>query len=283
MLERYPAVLGEFVWTGFDYLGEPTPYNNDATVLLNFSTPEEREMQQKKLEEMGKIQVPSRSSYFGIIDLCGFPKDRFYNYQAHWRPDLPMAHILPHWNWPEREGQITPVHVYTSGDEAELFLNGKSQGRKKKGEYEYRLRWENVHYAPGELRVVAYKNGKKWAEESIHTTGKPAVLQLEADRPIIQADGKDLCFVTLRVLDAQGRMVPTADLPIHFSLEGSGKIIATGNGNAACHESFQSPDRTSFNGLALAIIQGLEDTPDTLILHAEAKGMQSAEIKIKTQ
>ena len=283
MLARYPAVLGEFVWTGFDYLGEPTPYNNDATVLLNFSSPEEREKQQKKLAEMGKIQVPSRSSYFGIIDLCGFPKDRFYNYQAHWRPDFPMAHILPHWNWPNRVGQLTPVYVYTSGDEAELFLNGKSQGRKEKGEYEYRLRWNNVYYAPGELRVVAYKNGKKWAEETVQTTGKPAALQLTADRQVIHADGKDLSFVTLRVLDAKGRMVPTADIPIHFSLEGSGKIIATGSGNAASHESFQSPDRTSFNGLALAIIQAEADAPGTLVLHAEAKGMRPAKIKIQTR
>ena len=130
--DEFPFVAGEFVWTGFDYIGEPTPYNRDVTNLLNFTDPEEKAKMAKELEELGKIEVPSRSSYFGIIDLAGFKKDRFYIYQARWRPDLPMAHILPHWNWPERVGEITPVHVYTSGDEAELFLNGKSLGKKKK-------------------------------------------------------------------------------------------------------------------------------------------------------
>ncbi len=134
----------------------------------------------KELKELGKIPVPSRSSYFGIIDLAGFRKDRFYLYQARWRPDLPMAHILPHWNWPDRVGQVTPVHVYTSGDEAELFLNGKSLGRKKKGQYEYRLRWDDVVYQPGELKVVAYKQGKKWAQDVVTTTGPAAKLILQA-------------------------------------------------------------------------------------------------------
>src|SRR5208283_5395077 len=144
--EKHPYVGGEFVWTGWDYLGEPTPFDS------------------------------SRSSYSGIIDLAGFKKDRFYLYQAHWRPDFPMAHILPHWTWPERVGQVTPVHVFTSGDEAELFLNGKSLGRKKKGAYEYRLRWDDVVYEPGTLRVVAYNNGKKWATDEVRTAGAPAIL-----------------------------------------------------------------------------------------------------------
>ena len=127
--------------------------------LLNYTDPAERARAEKELKEIGKIRVPSRSSYFGIIDLAGFPKDRFYLYQARWRPDFPMAHILPHWNWPDRVGQITPVHVYTSGDSAELFLNGKSLGLKTKEQYEYRLRWDDVVYQPGELKVVAYKDG----------------------------------------------------------------------------------------------------------------------------
>src|SRR6266496_2826680 len=135
--DEFPFVAGEFVWTGFDYLGEPTPYGGDASNLLNFTDPAEQALMAKELKEFSKIKVPSRSSYFGIIDLDGFKKDRFYIYQAHWRPDFPMAHILPHWNWPERVEQITPVHVYTSGDEAEVFLNGRSLGRKKKGTYEY--------------------------------------------------------------------------------------------------------------------------------------------------
>ncbi|HKL23100.1 MAG TPA: glycoside hydrolase family 2 TIM barrel-domain containing protein, partial [Tichowtungia sp.] len=152
-LDRLPSLFGEFVWTGFDYIGEPTPYNKDKTNLLNFNDPEQRKKVEEELAKLDGMN-PARSSYFGIIDLCGFPKDRFYIYQARWRPELPMVHILPHWNWPERIGQVTPVHVYTSGDEAELFLNGKSLGRKKKGQYEYRLRWDDVVYQPGELKVV---------------------------------------------------------------------------------------------------------------------------------
>ncbi|MFO1489236.1 MAG: beta-galactosidase GalB, partial [Verrucomicrobiota bacterium] len=175
-------VAGEFVWTGFDYIGEPTPYDSDSSNLLNYSDPVERAKAEKELKELGKIKVPSRSSYFGIIDLAGFKKDRFYIYQAHWRPELPMAHILPHWNWPDRVGQVTPVHVYTSGDEAELFLNGKSLGRKKKGPLEYRLRWNDVVYQPGELKVVAYKNGRRWATDSVKTTGAATQLGLRPDR-----------------------------------------------------------------------------------------------------
>ena len=129
--DKNSFVFGEFVWTGFDYLGEPTPYNGDMTNLLNFSDPAEKAKMQAILDSLGRIRVPSRSSYFGIIDLAGFKKDRFYIYQAKWRPNVRMAHILPHWNWPERVGQVTPVHVYTSGDEAELFLNGRSLGKKK--------------------------------------------------------------------------------------------------------------------------------------------------------
>ena len=128
-LDDNPFVAGEFVWTGFDYLGEPTPYNDDTTNLLNFTDSAQQERAAKELAALKKIQVPSRSSYFGIVDLAGFKKDRFYLYQARWRPELPMAHLLPHWNWPERVGQVTPVHLYTSGDEAELFLNGQSLGR----------------------------------------------------------------------------------------------------------------------------------------------------------
>jgi len=169
--------------------------------LLNFTDPAEKARMQKELEALGRIKVPSRSSYFGIIDLAGFPKDRYYLYQARWRPDFPMAHILPHWNWPDRVGQVTPVHVYTSGDSAELFLNGKSLGLKKKGPYEYRLHWDDVVYQPGELKVVAYKNGKEWATDVMKTTGPAAKLKLQADHNTIKADGQDLSFVTVTVAD----------------------------------------------------------------------------------
>ena len=177
---RYPNLMGEFVWTGFDYLGEPTPYNSDETNLLNFrDDPAKKAELQQKLEELRKSKAPSRSSYFGIVDLAGFPKDRFYLYQAHWRPDYPMAHILPHWNWSDRLDSITPVNVYTSGDEAELFVNGKSLGKKiKRPGEDFRLIWEDVKYQPGVVQVIAYKNGRKWATDEVKTTGSPSKLSL---------------------------------------------------------------------------------------------------------
>jgi beta-galactosidase len=281
--DEFPYVAGEFVWTGFDYLGEPTPYNSDTSNLLNFTDPAEKARLAKELDEIGKIRVPSRSSYFGIIDLAGFKKDRFYIYQARWRPELPMAHILPHWNWPERVGQVTPIHVYTSGDEAELFLNGKSLGKKKKGQYEYRLHWDDVSYQPGELKVVAYKNGKKWAAETMKTTGPAAKLVLSADKySYLKADGRDLSYVTVTIADNAGLLVPRSKNRISFSISGPGEIIATDNGDATNLESFQSKERNAFNGLALVIVRhNGEPGPGTIILKAESPGLKSAEVKIR--
>ena len=267
--DKNPFVAGEFVWTGFDYIGEPTPYNSDLSNLNNYSDPAERARAEKELAELGKIPSPSRSSYFGIVDLAGFPKDRYYLYMAHWRPDFPMAHILPHWNWPGREGQITPVHVYTSGDEAELFLNGKSLGRKKKGQFEYRLRWDDVKYEPGELRVVAYKNGKKWATDEVHTTGPATKLLLAADREKITADGKDLSYVTVTVADSKGRLVPRSMNHIKFDIEGPGEIVAVDNGDATSHEPFQAKERNAFNGLALVIVHATQPGKITLTAHSD--------------
>lgn len=251
-LAQHPYVAGGFVWSGWDYLGEPTPYYG------------------------------ARSSYFGVIDLAGFPKDRFYLYQAHWRPELPMAHILPHWNWPGRVGEITPVHVFTSGDEAELFLNGESLGRKPKGEYEYRLRWDEVRYAPGELKVVAYRNGEEWATDTVETTGAPAALELVPDRSAIAADGDDLAFVTVRVLDDHGRVVPAADNLVGFSIAGPGDIAATDNGDPTSLVSFHSPQRAVFNGLGLVIVRGRRGERGTLTLSATAKGLRGASVNITT-
>ncbi len=210
--DKEPATAGEFVWTGFDYLGEPTPYDRDSSTLLNFTDPAEQAKAAETIKAGSKITVPSRSSYFGIVDLCGFPKDRFYIYQARWRPDLPMAHILPHWSWPERVGQVTPVHVYTSGDEAELFLNGKSLGRKKRGAFEYRLRWNDVVYQPGELHVVAYKNGKKWAEDTVRTTDAASATSMSADRPTIAADGSrsSLSITAMRPISSRSSRLTAA-------------------------------------------------------------------------
>jgi beta-galactosidase len=280
--DENPGVAGEFVWTGFDYLGEPTPYNRDTTNLLNFTNAEEKANMLEELEELGKIEVPSRSSYFGIIDLAGFKKDRFYIYQARWRPDLPMVHILPHWNWPERAGQVTPVHVYTSGDEAELFLNGKSLGKKKKEQYQYRLRWDDVQYEPGELRAVAYKDGKPWAEAETRTTGPAAKLALQPDRNELSADGADLSFVTVSVVDKDGLAVPRSKNRIKFEIEGPGEIVAVDNGDATCHESFQAKEYNAYNGLCLVIIRSKAGQAGSIKLKAQSDGLESAATGILT-
>lgn len=249
-LDRHPYVAGGFIWSGMDYLGEPTPYYS------------------------------ARSSYFGAVDLAGFKKDRFYIYQAHWRPDLPMAHIFPHWNWSGREGEVTPVHVATSGDEAELFLNGESLGRKQKGEFEYRLRWDNVKYIPGELKVVAYKDGKEWAEDVVKTTGEATALEASADRNEINADGKDLSFITVEVKDADGLTVPTAMNKIKFSIEGAGEIVATDNGDPTNFTPFPSHEREAFNGLALVVVKGIDGESGEFTVIAESEGLETARIRI---
>ncbi len=281
-LDEFPFTAGEFVWTGFDYLGEPTPYDRDSTALLNFTDPGRQDQASKELKDTTKIKVPSRSSYFGIVDLAGFKKDRFYIYQARWRPDLPMAHILPHWNWPERAGQVTPVHVYTSGDEAELFLNGRSLGRKKKAQYEYRLRWDEVKYEPGELRVVAYKNGRPWAEDRMKTTGSAARLILKVDHARIKSDGDDLAFVTVMITDRDGLPVPRANNRIQFEVSGPGEIVATDNGDPTNLESFQAKDRNAFNGLCLVIIRSHRGKPGIIKLRAKSAGLNPAEISINS-
>jgi beta-galactosidase len=281
-LDQAPYVAGEFVWTGFDYLGEPTPYNRDATNVLNFSDAAAQQRMAAELKELGKIRVPSRSSYFGIVDLAGFKKDRFYLYQAHWRPDLPMAHLLPHWTWPDRVGQVTPVHVYTSGDEAELFLNGHSLGRKKKPALTYRLRWDAVVYQPGELKVVAYRNGRRWATDTRRTAGPAAALVLAADRTRIAADGLDLAFLTVRVVDRRGELVPRANQPIRFRVTGPGEIVATDNGDATSHVPFASQTRPAYNGLALVIVRGRAGQHGAVHVHAEADGLGSAEVTLTT-
>ena len=244
-LDRHPYVAGEFVWTGFDYLGEPTPY------------------------------YTSRSSYSGILDLAGFRKDRFWLYQARWRPDLPMAHLLPHWTWPERVGQVTPVHVFTSGDEAELFLNGRSLGRRKKGAFEYRLRWDSVTYAPGTLEVVAYREGRRWATDRVRTAGAAARLEATPDRATIRADGRDLAFVTVRVTDAAGVTAPRADHALRFTIDGPGEIVATDNGDPTSFEPFQAPARRAFNGLALVIVRAKPGRRGPITLRAGGDGLRT--------
>jgi beta-galactosidase len=250
-LDQNPYTAGEFVWTGFDYLGEPTPY------------------------------YEARSAYSGIIDLAGFKKDRFWLYQSRWRPDLPMAHILPHWTWPERVGQVTPVHVFTSGDEAELFVNGRSQGRQKKAPYAYRLRWDFVTYEPGELLVVAYKDGKEWTRETVRSAGAAAALQAAADRASIAADGRDLSFITVRIVDKDGVTVPRAHGRVRFTVEGPGELVATDNGDPTSFESFQSPQRAAFNGLVLGIVRASAGAGGAIRVRIEADGLRPTLVTLR--
>jgi beta-galactosidase len=249
-LDRHPYVAGEFVWTGFVYLGEPTPY------------------------------YESRSSYSGILDLAGFKKDRFYLYQARWRPDHAMAHLLPHWTWPERVGQVTPVHVFTSGDEAELLLNGRSLGRKRKGAFEYRLRWDDVEYEPGTLEVVAYKGGRKWATDAVTTAQAPARLEAAPDRAAIRADGRDLAFVTVRVVDVSGVLVPRADPRVEVAIEGPGEIVATDNGDATSFEPFPSHGRRAFSGLVLVIVRAKAGEAGPIRLTASSEGLTAGRVAL---
>ncbi|MBV5282149.1 MAG: DUF4982 domain-containing protein [Paludibacter sp.] len=252
-LDQHPFVAGEFVWTGWDHLGEPTPY------------------------------YESRSAYCGMIDLAGFKKDRFYLYQSHWRQEFPMVHLLPHWNWAERVGEVTPVHIFTSGDEAELFLNGKSLGKKKKAQYEYRLRWDSVRYEPGELKVIAYKNGLKWVENTVKTTGTATKLLASADREIINSDGKDLTFITVQIVDKDGLVVPRSNNSIEFSIDGPGEIVATDNGDATNMVSFASKEREAFNGLCLVIVRSKAGEKGTITVTAKSNGLKESQINIQSK
>jgi beta-galactosidase len=248
--ENNPVVSGMFVWTGFDYLGEPTPYT-----------------------------WPARSSYFGIMDLAGFPKDVYHLYKSAWTNE-PVLHILPHWNW--KAGQtIDVISYYSQADEVELYLNGVSQGKKSKQGQDMKVMWR-LTYAPGELRAVSRKNGKTVLEKTIRTAGAAAKLELIADRSTIKADGKDLSFVTVRVLDKDGNLIPNADQLISFKLEGDAKIAAVDNGSPISHESFQGNQREAFNGLALAIIKAGEKA-STVTLTASSAGLQSATVAIQVK
>ena len=278
--DQAPFNAGEFVWTGFDYLGEPTPYGFDPYVLQAIKDPAEHARMEERGKELEKIQVTSRSSYFGILDLAGLKKDRFFIYQSRWRPDLPMAHLLPHWTWPERVGLVTPVHVYTSGDEAELFLNGRSLGRKAKAAMEYRIRWDDVVYEPGELKVVAYRNGKPWATDVERTAGPAAAIALSADRSSLSSDGSDLAYITVRINDRDGNLVPRASNRIRFSVSGPGDIIAVDNGDPTSFAPFQAPERNAFNGQCIAIVRARRDAAGGIVLTAESDGLAFATVGI---
>lgn len=253
--DEHPEVGGQFVWTGFDYLGEPTPF--------------------------GEKDDPARSSYFGIIDLAGFPKDRFYLYQAKWRPDLPMAHLVPHWTWPGRAGRTTPVFVYTSGDEAELFLNGRSLGKRHAKPGEYRLRWDDVRYEPGELKVVVTRNGRPWAEAAERTAGPAAAIRLEADRTLLPG-GRATAYLTASVVDKDGTPCPDAANRIRFTISGPARIVATDNGDPTCLEPFEESNRAAFHGLALAIVRTEAGASGPITVAAGSPGLAPASVELKS-
>lgn len=286
MDDDYPWMIGQFVWTGFDYLGEPSPYDTDAW--------------------------PSHSSVFGIIDLASLPKDRYYLYRSQWNSESPTLHVLPHWNWAGREGKVTPVVAYTSYPTAELFINGKSYGKKSKAAAEpldyskrhslpfyernkawnddrmqdrkamdrYRLIWDDAVYEPGEVKVVAYDAEGKPAEEKIvRTAGKADHLVLSANREALNADGDDLVYITVQAADKNGNIVPTDSREVKFAVKGAGKFRAAANGDPTSLRLFHLPATDLFSGAATAIVQA-DATKGTITLEAKAKGLKGAKITI---
>ena len=281
--DEVPECAGEFVWTGYDYLGEPTPYNLDPSVLTNFHTEEEKQAAIALFESWGqKVMMeplPSRSSYFGIMDLAGFPKDRFWLYQARWAPETHQAHILPHWTWPGREGEVTPVHVYAAGTVAELFLNGESLGVRERGPQEYRFRWDDAVYQPGTLSVkvyadrAAYEAGAVLASDTVQTAGAPARISLSADY-----SGDELIYVTASVLDGRGVPVPDASNLLSFSVSGAAELLASDAGDPTSHAAFRSPDVKAFGGLASVVLR--RTGSGRIKLSCEAEGLRGAAINL---
>ena len=273
--EDHDWSMGEFIWTGIDYLGEPTPYYSDW---------------------------PSHSSLFGAVDLAGLPKDRFYLYRSHWKKDAETLHVLPHWTWPGREGEVTPIFVYTNYPEAELFINGKSQGRQHKDrsikiedtenedsqkaftrQKRYRLMWMDTKYEPGEVKVVAYDDaGKAVATQTVRTAGRAHHLELSADRTTIAPDGKDISFVTVRVVDKDGNLVPDDGRLLNFKVTGAGSFRAAASGNPASLDAFHLPRHHVFSGQLVALVQSAERAGEA-VLTVSAKGLPSASIRIQVK
>lgn len=261
-------IAGEFVWTGFDYIGEPTPYDN------------------RTVKEMGMTDTDaSRSSYFGIVDLVGIPKDRYYLYKSYWKQDETTIHILPHWNWSDRTGKNVPVFVYTNGDCAELFLNGKSLGmqcKRPKSEQSverFRLMWKDVSYAPGELKAVAYKGKEKIGEQVLKTAGKATQLRLTPDREVINIGGMDLSYLLVEALDENGQVVPLAKQRVSVAIKGAGSLAGVGNGNPQSFEPFQANHVDLFYGKAMIIVKSDQDVGEVDVA-VTAKGLKGDTKKI---
>lgn len=267
--EDYEWCIGQFVWTGFDYLGEPSPYDTDAW--------------------------PNHSSVFGIVDLAYIPKDRFYLYRSQWNKTEETLHILPHWNWEGREGEVTPVFVYTSYPSAELFVNGVSQGIRTFAEADgrtpclgeeamkrFRLMWNDVVYQPGEIRVVAYDTtGKAVAEKTVRTAGKAAQIRLTPDRTALKADGEDLCFVNVSITDKDGNPVPADSRLVKVKVSGAGSFKAIANGDPTCLESFQEPQMHLFSGQLTVLVQSGTE-PGDITVEVSGKGVRKDVITLKT-
>ncbi len=247
---KYPYLGGLFVWTGFDYQGEPTPF-----------------------------QWPCVSSHFGFMDICGFPKDGYYAYKAAWGNE-PVVHIFPHWNWPGKEGDSIKVHCYTNCEEVELFLNGKSVGKQKAIPYK-KLIWGLV-YKPGKLEARGYKGGKVTTEDVVETTSAPSQITLNSDVTTLKADGCDVAVIRVAIKDDKGRVVPTADNLVKFSIEGPGRIIGTGNGNPTSHEPDKASQRKVFNGYCMVLIQS-EKTAGEIRLKASSEALTGNEVVLKVE
>ena len=248
IMKKHDFLSGMFIWTGWDYLGEPTPYS-----------------------------WPARSSYFGIIDLAGFPKDIYYLYQSEWT-DKPVLHVFPHWNW--NEGDTIDIWAYTNFSDVELFLNNQSLGKKSKTADDLHLMWR-VPYAQGTIKAVAFKDGKTFIQE-VKTAGKPAAIELEADKTIIRADGKDLSFITVKIIDSDGNLVPASDNLVDFTVSGEGFIAGVDNGSQISHESFKAGNRKAFNGMCLAVVQATEKR-GRITLKATSEQLKGSEIVISVR
>ena len=282
-MDKAGFAMGEFEWTGVDYLGGPY-WCDSLRKHPNFTDPEKQKRALEEVKRFGMTRAALHTCDTGFLDQANFKKDAFYLFQSRWLPEKPMAHILPHWTWPGREGEVTPVHVFTSGDEGELFLNGQSLGRQKKRpdvwDRAYRLRWDDVRYAPGTLEVVVYKDGKEWARDVVKTAGKAAALKVEVVNDEIVSDGEDVAYVNVSVVDAAGNVVPTADNEVVFETEGKGRVVATDNGFEGDMSDFLTPVHRAFTGRVLGIVRGREGSSGDIKVTVRSPGLASATAEI---
>ena len=275
-----PYVAGSFAWTAFDYLGSPGAMIS-RNVMPNYTDPAWQAQALADKKRYGRIRGGIHSCPTGLFDLAGLVKDEAYLYLARWKPDVPTVHILPHWNWPDRVGKVTPVYVYSSGDEVELFVNGVSQGRKRKEKGLWRFRFNDVVYQPGEVRAVAYCEGISWAEEVVKTAGEPARLELIPERSAIVADGEDVGYVTLRVVDKDGNFCPTAKFPVEVSVSGAGRFLSIENGDETDFSWFRDPERKTFNGLLSILVRATPNQGDDLIVTVKSSTCATVSCRMK--